>query len=204
MTSLWECYRKENMIEPLGIPFAISKSIPAAFDDSVSYLEMLMGVLKKQKDLIDQVNKNTEFIENWEISLDDIQAQIDELKLELENYKDEVPEIIDAKIDLLRIEMTNLLETSIAQVNATITSQVSRLDSRIDNIAVGDIYVYDPTTGLVSPIQQVINNLYDSGRDDALNASEFDALELGAKEYDDYEITAYLFDTKSKEILVNA
>ena len=204
MTSLWECYRKENMIEALGIPFAISKSIPAAFDDSVSYLEMLMGVLKKQKELIAQVNKNTEFIENWEISLDGIQSQIDDLKLELENYEEEVPSIIDGKISELRLEMTNLLETSIAQVNATINSQVSRLDGRIDNVAVGDIYVYDPTTGLVSPIQQVINNLFDSGRDDALTASEFDALELDAEDYDGYEITAYLFDTKSKEILVNA
>ena len=43
--------------------------------------------------------------------------------------------------------------------------------------------VLDPTTGLQSSIQIVIDNIYDQTRTDGISASEFDALQLTAQAF---------------------
>ena len=65
------------------------------------------------------------------------------------------------------------------------------------------IQVFDPTTGLKSPLQVVIDNLYNLGRTDALTATEYDALELTATDYDAYELTAYSYDQNGKTLLTS-
>ena len=192
-----------NLIKPLPCANGwYSKTIPAGFDDSVSYLQMLSGILDKQNEMIEQLNINTEFIKNWDKTVEDLQAQVNALALKVEHIENEIPELIENAIVALKTELLLVIGERFAQMQAYVDVQVDRLDDRIDNVAIGQITVYDPTTGLMSPIQQVINNLYDSGRDDALTASEFDGLELTASGFDAYEITAYLFDTQGKNILV--
>ena len=179
-----------------------SKTIPAGFDDSISYLQMLSGILEKQNEIIKQLNANTEFIANWDKTLEEIQQQVADLYQAFDDYKAELNEEIEAKFINLKNEMLTLLNVQLTQLRVYVDGQVDRLDERIDNVAIGQITVYDPTTGLISPIQQVINNLYDTGRDNALTATEFDALDLTATAFDAYQITAYEFDTQGKTILV--
>jgi hypothetical protein len=78
----------------------------------------------------------------------------------------------------------------------------SILNNKIDNIQIGQIEIYDPTTGTIKPLQDVINDLYSLTNKDGLTASEFDALELTATSFDAYQITAYQFDSEGKTILV--
>lgn len=192
-----------NIIKPLACANGwYSKTIPAGFDDSVSYLQMLSGVLAKQYEIIKQLNINTEVIKNWDDNLAELQERMDNLEAEMTSFKDEVNAEINAKFVVLRNEMLGLIASGNAEIKAYVDVQVSRLDGRIDNVAIGQINVYDPTTGLVSPLQQVINNIYDTGREDALTATEFDGLELTATEFDAYEITAFQFDNEGKTILV--
>lgn len=192
-----------NLIKPLPCAGGwYSKTIPAGFDDSVSYLQMLSGILDKQNEIIAQLNINTEFIKNWDKSVEDLQNQVNVLVARLDALENEIPHEIEVAVNALKAELLAVIGERFSQLQAYIDVQVNRLDDRIDNVAIGQITVYDPTTGLMSPIQQVINNLYDSGRDDALTASEFDALELTATAFDAYQITAYLFDTEGKNILV--
>ena len=80
--------------------------------------------------------------------------------------------------------------------------QDSILDDKITNIQIGEISVYNPTNGLLQPLQTVINDLYGASNKDGLTATEFDALELTATSFDAYQITAYEFDSEGKTILV--
>ena len=192
-----------NYIKPLPCANGwYSKTIPAGFDDSVSYLQMLSGVLAKQKEIIKQLNINTEIIANWDKDLEALQARMSELEAEMAEFKNDVNHEIETRFIILRNEMLGLIASGMSEIKAYVDVQVSRLDGRIDNVAIGQITVYDPTTGIISPLQQVINNIYDTGREGALTASEFDALELTATAFDAYEISAFEFDTDAKNILV--
>lgn len=192
-----------NIIKPLACANGwYSKTIPAGFDDSVSYLQMLSGVLKKQYEIIKQLNINTEIIKNWDASLEDLQERMSALESEMQSFENEITEEINNQFITLRNELLGLIASGNAEIKAYIDVQVSRLDNKIDNVAVGQIEIYDPTTGLVSPLQQVINNVYDSGRENAITAEEFDELDLSATAFDAYEITAFDFDNDAKTILV--
>ena len=84
---------------------------------------------------------------------------------------------------------------------STYSTEDEYLQYQIDHFDIGNIVIYDPTTGLESDIQTVIDNIYDQTRDEAITAGEFDALELTATEFDAKEITAFNFDRYSKTLL---
>lgn len=192
-----------NFIKPLPCAKGwFSKTLPAGFDDSISYLQMLSAILEKQNELIKQVNINTEFIKNWDKTVDELTARVDALSLELTEFKNDVPVQIQNACQELAVELLAVINGRMTELKAYVDVEVDRLDERIDNVAIGQINVYDPTTGLISPIQQVINNLFDTSRDNALTATEFDALDLSATAFEAYEITASNFDLKGKLILV--
>ena len=192
-----------NLIKPLACAKGwYSKTLPAGFDDSVSYLQMLSAILEKQNEIIKQLNINTEFIKNWDKTVDDLQAQIDAIVAGFNDFKEELRTELETAIHDLTQQLLIIINGRMTEMQAYIDVQVDRLDERIDNVAIGQITVYDPTTGLISPIQQVINNLYDVNRDEALTATEFDELDLSATAFDAYEITASQFDLQGKTILV--
>lgn len=58
-------------------------------------------------------------------------------------------------------------------------------------------------TGQFENVSKVIMDLYNIFRTDAINCTEFDALELTATEFDAFEITASNFDLYAKTILSN-
>ena len=74
------------------------------------------------------------------------------------------------------------------------------MSNKIDQITLGNIELIDPTTGLLTPLQDVINNIAGTGRD-AITASEYDALDLTATTYDGYDITAFDYDYHAKTLL---
>lgn len=113
------------------------------------------------------------------------------------NNFEELKEYVDTYLEDL-----DDVKESINIINGRIDSivnEVNLLNNRLDN---GDITIYDPTTGLYSNIQTVINNLYNLSNTDGLTANEFDLLDLTVTAFETYEITATQFDTKGKLILV--
>ncbi|MBR4486051.1 hypothetical protein IKS57_01600, partial [bacterium] len=54
----------------------IYKAIPLAFDESLSYLEMLGAMCKELNETIEQVNSNTEWINNYSGDLTDIENRL--------------------------------------------------------------------------------------------------------------------------------
>lgn len=181
----------------------ISKTLPLAFDESLSYLEMLCATLDKLNETIVQVNENTEVATKYEELLKEIEEEVNRLEQEYIEFKNSIENEIDERFTLLTSQLTLYIENQINVIRYEIQTKYNELNKRIDDIIAGDINVYDPTTGELSPIQVVINNLFDMNRTNTINANEFDSLELSATTFDSYEITAFNFDVNAKEILVS-
>ena len=170
--------------------------------DMMTDVEFLLGVLKKLNEVIAQTNSNTEFINNYSGKIEELEAEIDELRTEMDDYKTEVNNNITARFNQIVIELNAAIATTLAQARAYTDTRADLLEAEIREITVGAITIFDPTTGMLSPIQTVIDNLYTLGRTDALTATEYDALELTATAYDTYDLTAYEYDNNGKSLLV--
>lgn len=183
-------------------PIGFFQPISANPRDMMTDVEYLLGILKKLNEVIKQVNNNTEFINNYSGRIEEIEAEVNALAEEMEDFEKDINDTIDARFSDIRLELQAMIATTLTQANAYTDSIAARLEKQIKDISVGDIKVYDPTTGLLSNLQIVIDNLYEDGRSDALMADEYDALDLTATAYDAYELTAREYDTSAKSLLV--
>lgn len=149
----------------------------------------------------------TSLLEQFE----EVKNYVDEYLQDLDDVKEEI-ELINENLDALTSQVdanTNRIDYVINLINENfnilkdyIDNQVDILNYKIDNIQIGQIEIYDPSTGIVEPLQTVINNLYNLTNKDGLTATEFDALNLSASGFDAYQITASEFDSQGKTILV--
>lgn len=183
-------------------PIGFFEPISVDAKDMMTDVEFLLGVLKKLNETILQVNKNTQFIEDYSGKIEEIEAELVSLRQEMTDFENEVNQSIAIQFADIKINLQAMIATALQQANAYTDGRFALLEAEIQDILVGQITVYDPTTGLISPLQTVIDNLYDSGRDGALTASEYDALELTATAYDAYQLTAVEYDSNGKALLV--
>ena len=170
--------------------------------DWMSSTEFLLGMLKKLNVVIAQTNKNTEFIDNYSGRIEEIETEINRLRSEMTQFETDVNQSIALQFAEIKIELQAMIATALTQANAYTDAKASQLHDEIEAVSVGAINVYDPTTGLYSPLQLVIDNLYSAGRTDALTATEYDALDLTATAYDAYNVTAFDYDQHGKSLLI--
>ena len=189
----------------------IYKAIPLAFDESLSYLEMLGAITKELNETIEQVNANTEWINNYSGDLSDIQERLTQAEENIVTLTNNVNKNTE-DIEQLRqdtIQMLNELNTYLQNIingnfnvlKNYIDSEVDDLQDQIDNINIGATIIYNPTTGIPGTVQDVINDLYALTNKDGITAGEFDLLELTCSGFEAYDMTAYEFDSQSKTIL---
>lgn len=171
--------------------------------DMMTDVEYLLGILKKLNEVIGQVNKNSEFIDKYSGKIEEIEAEIVSLRSEMTEFEAQVNSNIQQQFATIRLELQAMIATALNQANAYTDLVAEGLEQDIQNIAIGQITVYDPTTGTTENLQTVIDNLYNASREEAITASEFDSLELTASDYDGFEITAFNYDQKGKTILYN-
>ena len=183
-------------------PIGFFQPISVDPKDMMTDVEFLLGVLKKLNEVIAQTNKNTEFISNYSGKIEEIEAEIQSLRLEMDDFEVRITDSINTQFAQIKIELQSLIATALIEARAYTDAVAANLEEEIRNISLGQISVFDPTTGLYSPLQTVIDNLYDTGRTDSLTASEYDALELTATSYDGYELTAREYDNNAKSLLV--
>lgn len=198
--------------------------IPTTYLDSMTYTEMIMFLCDYiQNKVIPTINNNAEVTE-------ELQKAFIELKNYVDNYFEQ-PEInekiiriinetispiinsLNNKIDSNYNELYNLIVDDYNKLSTIINnnynlqkdyidSKVAFLQYQIDNFSVDNIRIYDPTTGLISPIETVIYNIYDNTRNNAITALEFDnVVDLTCQIFDEYEMTAFQFDNSAKTIL---
>lgn len=183
-------------------PIGFFEPISVDAKDMMTDVEFLLGVLKKLNEVIKQTNANTEFINEYSGKIEEIEEAVASLKEEMQNFEEEVNASINEQFIALKAELQSMIAVALNQANAYTDALGARLEAEIDAVSVGQISVYDPTTGLYSPLQTVIDNIYGQGRTDALTATEYDALDLTATAYDTYSITAYEYDNNGKNLLV--
>lgn len=194
-------------------PNSLFQGISTNYQDNLTYVEYLLGVLKKMNEVITQVNSNTSFIENYDGRITKLEEEIDSLRTEINDFElevnnkfvqlqEELINDINNRLVEIRTELLGLLATYRAESKAYTDIKISQVEQEIEQILIGQITLRDPTTGLVSPLQTVIDNLYDTSRDKALSAEEYDNLQLTATQYDSYDITAFNYDYNGKEILM--
>lgn len=169
--------------------------------DMMTDVEYLLGILKKLNSMIAQINSNTKFIEDYDGRIEAVENEVAALRAEMTTFEGEINAEINTRFNAITLELRAMINTALIQANAYTDSKAAILEEEIQNISIGQIQVYDPTTGYVNNLQSVIDNLYNSGRTDALTASEYDALELTATDYDGEELTAYNYDQSGKSLL---
>lgn len=191
-------YQPKPKIPPIGFfePISVDPK------DMMTDVEFLLGILKKINELITQVNSNTAFIDDYNGKIEEIEQEVAQLYSDMDAFKNDVNNNINEQFANIRIELQSLIATALTQANGYTDAKTAVLEEEIREITVGAITVYDPTTGALSPLQTVIDNLYNGSRDEALTATEYDELDLTATAYDEYELTAAEYDTKAKTLLV--
>lgn len=176
----------------------MSMTSPFVYDSEETFLEMLRKFYKYLHELTTatkELSDEVEDVRNDMTSLEEeINQKIEDINALLEQY--------DLKIDRIANELYAYVDGRIVDLRNYVDTQYSILDNRIKQIEIGDISIYDPTTGLFSPLQTVIDNLYDMNRGNAITASEYDNLELSATAYDAYNLTAREYDINAKSLLV--
>lgn len=183
-------------------PNSLFQGISTNYQDNLTYAEFLLGVLKKLNETIGEVNSHQEFIDNYSGQIEEMQRELAEFEEEWNEYKIDLTASVEQQITDFKTEVYAKLETEITQLRAYVDARDTILKDYIDNVALGQIYVYNPTTGEKQDLQSVINSLFDVSREDALTATEYDALQLTATYYDGQDISAYDYDTVGKTLLV--
>ena len=176
----------------------MSMTTPFVYDSEESFLEMLRKFYKYLHELTEASKAMSDDIDDLRDEITDFESEIN---TEIQRINDILVEY-DIKIERVKNELQVYINDEIANLRLYVDSEDELLNERIRQIEIGNINVYDPSTGLYSPIQTVIDNLYDLGRSNALSATEYDALELTATEYDTYELTARDYDLNGKTLLV--
>lgn len=190
------------MVQPLSFKnIRISKTLPLAFDESLSYLEMLSTMLDKINECIEALNAYPDLLEEYEKYLIEIKQEVGKLEIEFTNFKSDTLGSIDIRFGELTSQIYTTIDNQFRIIEYNLGLALDNLQEQIDDIIAGDIKVHDPTTGLLSPIQIVIDNLYDMNRSNAITCLEFDGIEFTATAFDAIEITAFNFDTNGKDLL---
>lgn len=200
---------KKNNLEFLcPLPFDNFPFVNGSFDSMTLY-GYIQKMIKAYDKLIQVVKEHQEFIDNYESQIDEIEHQIFLINQKLENIDSE----IDSRFNALELELKNdfniltnrvleLIDNNYNLLKNYIDGKYDDLEEQIQNISIDSIILRDPTTGLMSNVQVVIDNVYNMANVNAISASEYDALELTATEYDEMEISAYDYDTKAKTIFL--
>lgn len=183
-------------------PYSFFEPISVEPKDWMTSTEFLMGILKKIDEIVIQTNSNTKFIDEYNGKIEEIEADMVSLKQDMLDFKGEVNATILAEFLRIKSELEALVATALNQANAYTDALGERLSAEIEAITLGQIKVYDSSTGQLENLQVVIDNLFNLSRTDAITASEYDALDLTATSYDAYDLTASQYDNNAKSLLV--
>ncbi len=161
----------------------------------------VVEIEKSNTDVVNLVNElNADFtelkdyVDEYLVDVDQIKEQIDVIQEQLLG--------LNNKIETYNTNQINLINNNFNILKSYIDNQIGSVNARIDNLEIGAISVYNPTNGLLQPLQDVINDLYGITNKDGLTATEFDGLDLTCTAFETYQITAYEFDSQGKVILV--
>lgn len=182
-------------------PNSMFQPVTSEFRNNITFTEFLLGILKKLNETIGEVNSVSDYIKDFDVKYQELLTEFNDLKAEFNGLKDDIITEVSDKLTEFYAKVENEIAIAVNYLKAYSDNGDRILNDKIDQIILGDIELIDPTTGLLTPLQDVINNIAGTGRD-ALTATEYDGLELTASAYDGYAISAYDYDYHGKAILM--
>lgn len=191
------------MITKLSIdipPNSMFQPVTSDCMNNITFSEYLLGVLKKVNECVDEINRVSAYITDFDTKYQELLTEFDALRSEFDGLKEDILNSVNAELSAFKTVVDNELNQAVAYLKAYSDANDAILNNKIEQITLGDIELIDPTTGELSPLQDVIDNIAGVGRD-GLTATEYDTLELTATTYDGYEISAYDYDYHGKTIL---
>jgi predicted nucleic acid-binding Zn-ribbon protein len=184
--------------------------IPLSYRESLTYEEQLLWLQKNLNEAIELLNKLKEDFDNIDLNFEELEQRINLVAESVSLMSERVSSLeensatkedLAGAIDTLDEELKALINEEYSILKEYVDTQDEDLQYQIDHFDIGNITLLDPTTGLQSSIQTVIDNIYDQTRTDGISAAEFDALQLTAEGFDEKEITAFNFDQHGKTLL---
>lgn len=188
------------MIKNIGCHFR--GILPLIYDDTISYYEQLCKFAEKLNELIDTLNNFNVDIENMvDSKLDELKKYVDDennAQDEINTQKfDAVYDYINGKIDELYVYINN----GDTILKNYLDSEISKLKKWVEDAVIGNISIYDPTTGYNNPLDVVLSHIYDALRYFGITCYQFDSAALTCTEFDNKNMTALEFDTESLSII---
>ena len=184
--------------------------IPLSYRESLTYEEQILWLQKNLNEAIELLNKLKEDFDNIDLNFEELEQRINLVAESVSLLSERVSSLeensatkedVASAINSLDEELKSLINEEYSILKEYVDNQDENLQYQIDHFDIGNITILDPTTGLQSSIQTVIDNIYDQTRTDGISAAEFDALQLTAEGFDEKEITAFNFDQHSKTLL---
>ena len=185
--------------------------IPLSYKESLTYEEQILWLQKNLNDAITLLNQLKEDFDNIDLNFDELEHEISLIKEDIYQVNNKITNLENTKADKTEVEsslstldqtLRELINSEYRILKEYVDEADENLQYQIDHFDIGNIKLLDPTTGLQSSIQTVIDNIYDQTRTDSISAGEFDALELTAGVFDAKLITAFNFDQHSKSLLI--
>lgn len=185
----------ENEIETFEaqITAAFNKlqaDLEADFAQQKAELERALAETQAQVDaaIIQMRNEVTQ-------QLADFVVEFQELKSEVQHEINNMLSIINNAIDMLN----NTLEANNQYIFAYVENRLEEFKEMIPDYE--NIYIYNPYRGVITSLQQAINDLYSIAAIWGLTAIQYDSLELTATEYDNLGLSALEYDTLGYKLL---
>ena len=180
--------------------------IPRSYRESLTYEEQILWLQKYLNDMLEWLTKLQEDFDNIDINFDEIENEINGLRTDVNYLQDLIvtkasKEELNTAISNLNYDLRSVITQEYEVLKEYVDTQDEDLQYQIDHFDAQNVVVYDPTTGLESPIQIVINNIYGDTRIEAITAGEYDSLSITAGDYDALNITALNYDRFGKTIL---
>lgn len=197
----------------------LSPNVPMAYGEYMTYIEQVYAIYDLTKELIEITTTLNEKVDSIELNFQNLQSQIDvhseeisQLYYDFNVFKNDINQLLDQRLNDIRNQLLVLLNQYQESMNASFNAYRLTVDGELEDfndtldeiIRLGDIDAYDPTTGQMNNLNQVLSNIYGALRQDALTVAEFQALDLTCTGFDEQEITAYNFDVNGKTFLHGA
>lgn len=112
----------------------VQKILPLAYDDSLSYYEVLAKVVVKVNETIEQLNLAEEEIEELKATIGDIVAEY--LDSDLEEFKADMLNIINVNVEIMKQEIENTrlaLEEEVRNLSTELREEQSAFELDINN-----------------------------------------------------------------------
>lgn len=197
----------------------LSPNVPMAYGEYLTYIEQIYAIYDLTKQLITITTELTAKVDSIELNFEELQKQIDnnsdqieQLYSDFNNYKNEIINLMNQRLQQIYNELLVLLQqyqeiynTNFNEFKNDVNEELDTMNGVIDNIIrMGDINAYDPTTGEMTNLNLVLSNIYGALRQNALTVAEFEALNLTCTGFDVQEVSAYNFDINGKTFVHGA